>query len=322
MKESTIRSCRNCKTEFAGNFCPQCGQSTKDYERPLLSLIRDLVTDVFSFDTRFWKTILATFFMPAQLITNYVEGKNVRYMPPFRLYLFVSFIFFILLNVVTNRFFQTNGSISGQIGKAASVLDSIQQQAAADSLIKEINQNIGEGLLQNSDSLAPIILDSNSNSDGIHLSIGNTQKDISSEELVARFNTIAQNPSAYFEKFSNYISWTLFFLMPILGFIFWLFFRRNKKFYISHFLFALNQHTVLFFLASLVMTLHLLWPNSTNQSFWSLFLLLPIMTYLGAVQLFGYGWVRTIFKLLITGFLYSILVLIASGTILIIAFFT
>lgn len=322
MKESTIRSCRNCKTEFTGNFCPQCGQSTKDYERPLLSLIRDLVTDVFSFDTRFWKTILATFFMPAQLITNYVEGKNVRYMPPFRLYLFVSFIFFILLNVVTNQFFQTNGSIGGKLDKAALVLDSIQHQATADSLIKEINQNIGEELRLNSDSLAPIILDSNSNSDGIHLSIGNTKRDISSEELVARFNNIAENPSAYFEKFSNYISWTLFFLMPILGFIFWLFFRRNKKFYISHFLFALNQHTVLFFLASLVMTLHLIWPNATNQSFWSLFLLLPIMTYLGAVQLFGYGWVRTIFKLLITGFLYSILVLIASGTVLIIAFFT
>jgi hypothetical protein len=322
MKESTIRSCRNCKTEFSGNFCPQCGQSTKDYERPLLSLVSDLITDVFSFDTRFWKTILATFFMPAQLITNYVEGKNVRYMPPFRLYLFVSFIFFILLNSVTNQFFQTNGTIGGQLDKAASVLDSIQQNAAADSLIKEINQNIGEEVLLNSDSLAPIILDSNRNSDGIHLSIGNTQKDISSEELVARFNTIADNPSAYFEKFSNYISWTLFFLMPILGLIFWLFFRRNKKFYISHFLFALNQHTLLFFLASLVMALHLIWPNSTNQSIWSLFLLLPIMTYIGAVQLFGYGWIRTIFKLLITGFLYSILVLIASGTILIIAFFT
>jgi hypothetical protein len=243
-------------------------------------------------------------------------------MPPFRLYLFVSFIFFILLNVVTSRFFQTNGAIGGQLGKAASVLDSMQHQANADSLIKEINQNIGEEILLNSDSLAPIILDSSKNSDGIHLSIGNTQRDISSEELVNRFNNIAQNPSAYFEKFSNYISWSLFFLMPILGFIFWLFFRRNKKFYISHFLFALNQHTVLFFLASVVMALHLIWPQQTNQSFWSLFLLLPIMTYLGAVQLFGYGWIRTIFKLIFTGFLYSILILIVSGTILIIAFFT
>lgn len=322
MKESSLRSCRNCQTPFNGNFCPQCGQSTKDYERPLLSLIRDLLTDVFSFDTRFWKTILATFFMPSQLITNYVEGKNIRYMPPFRLYLFVSFIFFILLNVVTNRFFQTNGSIGGKLGKAASVLDSIQHQATTDSLIKELNKNIGEEIIVHSDSAASLTLDSNANYDGIHLSLGNTEKKISSEELVSRFKNISDNPSGYFEKFSNYISWSLFFLMPILGFMFWLFFRRNKKFYISHFLFALNQHTVLFFLASLVMALQLTWPEQTPQSFWSLFLLLPITTYLGAVQLFGYGWFRTIFKLIMTGFLYSILVLIVSGTILIIAFFT
>jgi hypothetical protein len=307
MNESTFRSCRNCQTEFIGNFCPQCGQTTKDYERPLLSLIRDLLTDVFSFDTRFWKTLLATFFMPSQLITNYVEGKNVSYMPPFRLYLFVSFIFFILLNMVTNRFFQINETIGGQLEKASSVLDSIQHHAA-DSLI--------------TDSLAFLNLDSNINRDGLHLSIGSTEKEISSEELIKRFKAISDNPSAYFEKFTNYISWSLFFLMPILGFLFWLFFRRNKKFYISHFLFALNQHTVLFFLASLVMTAQLLGPEQINQGIWSLFLLLPITTIIGAVQLFGYGWIKTIFKLIVTGVFYSILVLIVSGTILIIAFFT
>ncbi len=308
MSESTFRACRNCKTEFVGNYCPQCGQTTKDYERPLLSLIRDLLTDVFSFDTRFWKTLLATFFMPSQLITNYVEGRNVRYMPPFRLYLFISFIFFILLNTVTKRFFQVNENIGGQMEKATSVLDSIQQQAVTDSLI--------------TDSLALLNFDSNTNRDGLHLSIGGAEKEISSEELVKRFKSISENPSAYFEKFTNYISWSLFFLMPILGFLFWLFFRRNKKFYISHFLFALNQHTVLFFLASVVMIAQLIGPDTINQGIWSLFLLLPITTILGAVQLFGNGWLRTIFKLIMTGVFYSILVLIVSGTILIIAFFT
>jgi hypothetical protein len=96
-------SCRNCETVFRGNFCPHCGQSVKEFDRPLRFILLDFTGNLFAFDTRLWMTIKHLLFKPGVMEKDFSEGKRIRYMPPFRLYLFVSFIFFLVVAWVSQQ---------------------------------------------------------------------------------------------------------------------------------------------------------------------------------------------------------------------------
>ena len=46
--------CQNCDTSFKGNYCPECGQQLREFQKPFRFLIVDLAGNIFSFDTRLW----------------------------------------------------------------------------------------------------------------------------------------------------------------------------------------------------------------------------------------------------------------------------
>ena len=56
--------CKNCKTTFEGKFCPNCGQSVFEYQRPFRFLLADFTGNLFAFDTRFWKSLKALTIKP------------------------------------------------------------------------------------------------------------------------------------------------------------------------------------------------------------------------------------------------------------------
>jgi hypothetical protein len=95
--------CPNCGNEIEGNFCSECGQSAKDLKKPFVTLIRDILGDVFSFDGRLFRTIPALMFTPGKITRAYIDGKRVRYVPPFRLFLIASVLFFLVLFSVTGK---------------------------------------------------------------------------------------------------------------------------------------------------------------------------------------------------------------------------
>ncbi|WP_299666290.1 DUF3667 domain-containing protein [uncultured Polaribacter sp.] len=60
----------------------------------------------FSFDAKFWRTIIPLLTSPGKVSIDYVEGKRSRYSNPFRFYLTVSIFFFLLvgLSISKNKF--------------------------------------------------------------------------------------------------------------------------------------------------------------------------------------------------------------------------
>lgn len=95
--------CPNCSTEIIGNFCFNCGQSARDLKRPFFSLIRDMLGDLFSFDGRVWKTIPSLMFRPGKVTRSYIDGQRMRFVPPFRLFLIASVLFFLVLFGITQK---------------------------------------------------------------------------------------------------------------------------------------------------------------------------------------------------------------------------
>ncbi|AOW77951.1 hypothetical protein A3Q34_14530 [Colwellia sp. PAMC 20917] len=98
----TIRSlannnCDNCHQPLNGPFCGQCGQQAESTLKYFWVVILHLLDDIFSFDSRAARTILPLVARPGFLTNEYIAGKRVHYVPPLRLYLFVSIVFFITL---------------------------------------------------------------------------------------------------------------------------------------------------------------------------------------------------------------------------------
>lgn len=61
-------------------------------------LWNDFIGSMFNFDGKIWTTLSTLFLRPGRVSKDYVEGKKVRYVPPLRMYFFVSAIYFLVLN--------------------------------------------------------------------------------------------------------------------------------------------------------------------------------------------------------------------------------
>jgi hypothetical protein len=125
--------CKNCGRKFTGKFCPDCGQSIKEFEKPFSFLIIDLTGNIFAFDTRFRKTFINVLARPGHLTFDYLKGHRARYMPPFRFYVFISFIFFVLLSVAVKKNVEYQDKIKTKIDSA--LAENIQERQLDSSII-------------------------------------------------------------------------------------------------------------------------------------------------------------------------------------------
>ena len=88
--------CRNCDSMLDSNFCSQCGQKDIDLERPLPELIGEVVRETFDVDGRALRTLWTLMRRPGVLTSEFLAGRRRLYSPPFRLYLVISVLFFVL----------------------------------------------------------------------------------------------------------------------------------------------------------------------------------------------------------------------------------
>lgn len=88
--------CLNCGAHLRGQYCWQCGQRAQSRLISLWELIREAFGDLFELDSRLWKTVVPLLARPGLLTYDYLQGRRARYMPPFRMYLVFSLLFFLV----------------------------------------------------------------------------------------------------------------------------------------------------------------------------------------------------------------------------------
>lgn len=96
-------TCRNCESDVSGKYCGQCGQLAQSFHRPVIGLVAEVFADFLSLDGRVAKTIPAMIFAPGRVTKSYLDGKRQAYVPPFRLYILSSLMFFLTLFFVVDQ---------------------------------------------------------------------------------------------------------------------------------------------------------------------------------------------------------------------------
>ena len=114
----SLQVCGNCghKLQAGDHFCAFCGQDTHPHKIPFKHFIAELLEGTLHLDTKILPTLRKLLTNPGTIIYDYNHNKRARYVPPIRLYIFVSFVYFFLIAGNFNHAAEKeNGTITTQI---------------------------------------------------------------------------------------------------------------------------------------------------------------------------------------------------------------
>jgi Protein of unknown function (DUF3667)/Domain of unknown function (DUF4286) len=95
----STENCLNCGEVLTGQHCSHCGQRSKVQVISLWGLVKDFLGDVFDWDSRIWRTLRPLAFRPGLLTQEFLRGRRAHYTPPFRMYLILSVVFFLIASI-------------------------------------------------------------------------------------------------------------------------------------------------------------------------------------------------------------------------------
>ena len=84
MHETAPIVCLNCDHPFTGSFCPACGQTGATGRLRVREIAGDAISQVFNLDAKVPRTLIGLTTAPGRVCREYVRGRRVGYVPPFR----------------------------------------------------------------------------------------------------------------------------------------------------------------------------------------------------------------------------------------------
>ena len=286
------KTCLNCNHEVEERFCPHCGQENIEKRQPFYYLFTHFIEDFTHYDGQFWGTLKTLFFKPGKLTSVYLEGKRQLYVPPVKLYIFMSFITFFMFALFPP--FKIN------MGGDKKEHQTAQSTEVKKQIVQTITKGIEQGKLDKKDSATVKKLDNTKSyikdsmkvedfQEGV-ASVMDTDNKISDDSSYLGYKTqeeydkgtknkaghisFIQDPFAhkFFElkeegvkkgeiyvklietSFHN-IPKALFIYLPIFALFLWVFHNKKKWWYFDHGIFTLHYFS--FLLVSILIT-HLL----------------------------------------------------------------
>ncbi len=324
--------CLNCETKFTGHFCPNCGQAFKEYDRPFGFIIYNFLGDFFAFDTRFFKTLFALMVKPGFLTKEYLEGRRVRYAPPFRIFVFVSFLLFLLLQIYTNRGLSTvldhdlKDSNIGLDSTSLVMADSIiseataeltpQEKMAVDSMKEKSinlvdnltiggeNNKIDMGSLKDTRDLRKAL---NNYAEELEVKLEN-ETDPQNQADLRKYIRLCRSPESAMAKILKYISYAFFLLLPIFALLMKLVYIRRKQNFMRHLVFSIHIHSFIFLVLTLILGMFFFveGENMLKLSGY-IILLIPIYIIIAIKKVYGQSVRKVIAKFFVVSFLYNII---------------
>jgi hypothetical protein len=319
-KPSVEEICKNCQTQFKGKYCPECGQAVDEHDRPFSILIYDFLGDFIAFDSRFYKTFIYLVKRPGFLTNEYFNGRQVRYSPPIKVFIFTSFVLFFLLQIQTTNKLSKALSKEVKAGKVQKMnqnysiyTDSLISNLPVklDSVLPEENLDFHFGISEAGDT---------SNISGSLTQIAEKLEkrlsettDIKKQQKLRTYISLCRSPEQAVDRIFKYVSWAFFLLLPLFALVLKLFYIRRKQNYIRHLVFSIHLHSFWFTVMIFVLILNLIFKNVNDWIIFFFFLCAGIYFIIALKKFYGQGSGKTILKFFGISFIYFF---VLTGTVL------
>ncbi len=280
--------CKNCghHNPEDAKFCMDCGQKIGD-DLTFGLLFYNTIGNYFSFDARFFRSVIPLLFKPGYIASEFVKGRRLRYLHPGQMYLFVTVIFFFVFSYYvrdTRKVIEDNTKnvfeeIDNDIKRLDTIvqidpklLDTIQVQSFDD--INRIAKDIEANKYKTKDSLN----NTKGNVDWVNFDFDRNAVDsliaVNASEYKIYKAMGMDDDAGYFTKrfysqslklyrttgfgqifqyFIDSIPLAMFVLMPLFAFILKVFYFRSGN-YSHHLVFSFYFFCFLFTVFSIVLT--------------------------------------------------------------------
>jgi Protein of unknown function (DUF3667) len=248
----SVPRCQNCGAALTGPFCSACGQREHSRIISLGALLKEAIEDFWHVDSRLWRTLRSLVAKPGFLTVEFLAGRRVRYVPPFRLYLVFSILLFLLTSPLRDD--TTNFVIAGDAASMKNTIDAAQAALAAKRA--EFARNPQNSKLQDQiDELSGDLQDLRS------LQSGSTKRGSECDQLSfsifswlglqtrarAACHKITVDAGAGLARsFIDNLPKMMFAFLPLLALVNKVLYLRSRRFYVEHLLFFVHVQVFLF----------------------------------------------------------------------------
>jgi hypothetical protein len=292
--------CLNCGTAVAGRHCAQCGQAADVHVLSMKEVAGDVTHSLLHLDSRVWRTIRLLVRRPGELTREFIAGRHQLYIPPFRLYLAVSILFFALQALLPDSdVFDTDAE--GNAVHAPVVAN------APEELKRELE---AEGLPT---ALPKVQAAARGNACDIDL--GGSARWQGVEEFLVRacMQMRADGGKRFAEHFAATAPKLMFLFLPLMAAVALLFYWKPRRLYAEHLVLFLHNHAFTFLLLAVTAVLSAIAdlgiPLAGLLGFaaFLLYCYLPYYVFRSMRVVYGEGRLRTTLKLLAIGVIYFLL---------------
>jgi hypothetical protein len=298
-------SCLNCKhhLDISDGFCSFCGQKNSSKPLNLKELLVEFFSGLISYDSRFRKTISALVFHPGKLSKEYIQGKRIKYVNPFRFFISTAIIFFLAISWINRddlkEFKSTSGDEQIENNENFNYEFDFEENSPAFKIADFIRANPRTNYTEAIDSLE------------IEKTIMNQLK----FNFLFGYARLKESPIGFLNFLLPKLPFFLFFFIPLFTLFSSLLYIRRKIPYTHHLIFNYNQQTVFLILLFFAITL-------SFASLWFL-LLYVFYLYMSMRIFYNQSRIKTISKqfIIINFYWISALLVLSSLSILSIVFF-
>lgn len=295
--------CLNCGAEVKETYCPNCGQPNYEPRESFRHIMTHFLTDYLHLDEKFFSSLKILLFNPGKLTNEYNAGRRMKYVHPFRLYIFITIVFFIIQGIdrkdnklKVKKQVSENGDTTVMVSPSseldtskageveynwASVEDTTieQYQARQDSLPEDQKDNFFQKYFNKKTIIA----------EQQHFDLG--------EKIM--------------ENFQHNIPKMMFLILPVFALILYLFFRRRNLYYVEHFYHSVYLHCF-FYLYRLIFLIPVkLLPENWKEGINLVMLIgLAVYFYKSLIRVYNDNAILTIVKAIFVIALYFVALLI------------
>ncbi|GJL94032.1 MAG: hypothetical protein DHS20C05_04370 [Hyphococcus sp.] len=323
-------TCLSCGAVSVAVFCANCGQKNDDLRRSLFLLARDFVEDTFSFDSRMWRTLGVLVAAPGVVATNYAHGKRSQYTPPVRLFLVVSFIFFLLLSFTQTLFvalevtelkntepleisFVKNDepedeaeNTTDQEGSLINCDLKVDLKFFRQASKIQTSQEKWKECMTNVNSAVEEELERAKAEESADASVVEDVDQVAGliQKAIDGVGEAVADPKAFNDAFNRWLPRVMFLMTPILALILGLFIRGKDALFFDHMVLSLYGHAVGFAIIGAA-----IFVMQIGVPYVGLAALLGMMVYytLAIKRAYGRGWIKTTYSTLMSGFFYLLI---------------
>lgn len=95
-----INLCKNCGSQFIGNYCNYCGQSKETPRFNFHSAAKNMFGGLSNIDHGFWHTLINLLYRPGYMINDFISGKRVSYFRPFQTLFVLAAIYILIAQLI------------------------------------------------------------------------------------------------------------------------------------------------------------------------------------------------------------------------------